>query len=38
MLENQQFCQPKTPSLGKTDLAAQIVEKREGKKPINLVL
>lgn len=41
MLENQQFCKPKTPSLCKIDLAAQIVEKKkkkEGEKPINLVL
>lgn len=38
MLENQQFCKPKTPSLCETDPAAQIVEKKEGEKPINLVL
>lgn len=31
MLENQQFCKPKTLSLCKIDLAAQIVEEKEGK-------
>lgn len=31
MLENQQFCKPKTPSLCKIDPAAQIVEEKEGK-------
>lgn len=36
MLENQEFCKPKTPSLCTIDLAAQIVGKKRGKKPINL--
>lgn len=33
MLENQQFCKTKPPSFCKIDPAAQIVGKKEGKKP-----
>lgn len=36
MLENQQFCKTKTPSLCKTDPAAQIV--REKKKVKSLLI